>query len=290
MLSELEIEFVKQILDEDLKYGHAEANLSFVVAAVARTGARAELLTESVVRRAISDVSEKLAANEQYASAFHSFWMAHPELAVIANEMILAAQSQALFGAVTSQNLEIVFSDPEIRRKLAFSEAHRALVTSDRDAYNLALQQATTTATQGASMILDLTNYLLGPDGEPKGRTRWDKQIIEKRLQKETSDLMALSFDELSQKHAEWKYKQDLQSMTVEQVRAIVKEDDKARRAGYTEFRPIPPSYSPPNKDTVFIPWSQQLLTKLPAAELSRLMQIYGSQQLNSAAAAQGRN
>jgi hypothetical protein len=281
-LSDQERLFVETILNEDLRFGKADANVNFVIDAVAGSGARGELLTESVVRRAISDVSGKLATNGQYAEAFHHFFMAHPELAVIANELILASKSQALFGAVTAQNLEAVLSDPEIRRKLAFSEAHRALVTADRDAYNLALQQATTTATQGASMILDLTKYLLA-DGEPKGKTHYDKQIIQRRLDKETADLMALTFDELSQKHAEWKYKKDLESMSVSEVRAIVQAADKQRRSAYTEFLPIPSTYSPPGKPDVRIPWSTELFKRLPVLENKRLFKLFGEAQLNAA-------
>jgi hypothetical protein len=287
-----EKDFVRQILDEDVKYGHVDCNFGFVCDAVERSGARAEQLTESVVRRAISDISGKLATNGQYAEAFHQCFMTHPELAVTANELILASQSQALFGAVTAQNLEAVLSDPEIRRKLTFSEAHQARLTADRDAYNLALQQATTTATQGASIILDLTAYLLGPDGLPKGKTRWDKAIIERRLEKETSDLMALTFDELSEKHEAWLYKRRLESMTASEVREIVKADDLKRRSTYTEFLTIPSTYSPPGKPDVKIPWTRELLKRLPDVELRRLFKVFGEAQLNeavNAAAAQGR-
>jgi hypothetical protein len=289
-LNEFEKQFVKQILAENSKFRGVESNLHFVLDAVSRSNARGEEINETLVRRVISSVAPQLATNAQYAGAFQQFFMTHPELAVDANENILAKQSQQLFGAVSAENLELLFSDPQVKAQLVFSEAHQSRVTADRDAYNHELQQATTTAAQGASMILDLTKYLIAPDGEPKGKTRWDKAILQKRLDSETAALMALSFDELSEKHEAWLYKHRLESMTADEVRSIVKLDDLARRATYTEFQPLPQSYSPPNKETVFIPWSHQLLTKLPAAELARLMQLYGHEQLNSAAAAQGRH
>ena len=73
-LSELEIEFVKNILDEDPKYGHVDSNVSFVCDATGASGARGEQITESLVRRCISNVSSKLAANAEYEMAFREFF------------------------------------------------------------------------------------------------------------------------------------------------------------------------------------------------------------------------
>jgi hypothetical protein len=281
-LNEIEKQFVEQILAEDLKFRGVESNLNFVLDAVERTDARSEHLTESKVRRAISDVAEKLCANAGYHNAFDQLYMQHPELNVIANEGLLVSAVQKAGGAITSENLEIVANDPAVKARLATTQAYKN---------NLAAEQAeqqhwTAAADKAGAMVVAMTAHLLGENGEPKGRTKWDKQIIQKRLDAETAALLALSFDELSEKHEAWLYKRRLESMTAAEVRDIVKADDLKRRATYTEFRPLPESYSPPNKETVFIPWSQQLLTKLPAAELFRLMQLYGSKQLNGAAAA----
>jgi hypothetical protein len=168
-----------------------------------------------------------------------------------------------------------------VQKQLGTTQAYKDDQAAEADE----LQHWTATADKGGAMIVDMTRYLIGEDGEPKGRTKWDKQIIQRRLDKETADLLALTFDELSERHASWLFKRRLESMTAAEVKAIVKRDDLARRAGYTEFKPIPTNYSPPDKETAFIPWSQQLLTKLPAAELSRLMKVYGEKQLNNAAA-----
>src|ERR1700722_3471717 len=117
-LNEFEKQFVKQILAEDLKFGNVDCNVSFVIEGVSRSNARGAEITETLVRRVISSVAPQLAANAQYAEAFHQFFLAYPELAVDANEDILAEASKYLFGTVTAPNLETVFSDPTVRAKL----------------------------------------------------------------------------------------------------------------------------------------------------------------------------
>ena len=132
-------------------------------------------------------------------------------------------------------------------------------------------------------MILDLTNYLLNDEGEVKGKGRYEQAVIQKRLDKETAELSALTYDQLSERHAQWQYQKKLEGMSTEQIRAIVREEDKSRRAVFTEFLPIPASYSPPGKPEVFIPWSTELLRRLPSVEQRRLFKLFGEAQLNGA-------
>jgi hypothetical protein len=221
----------------------------------------------------------QVAVNAAYRTAFQQFFAKHSELQVTANEDLLVSAVQSAGGAITAENLEAVVNDSTVRSRLTTTQAHKDQLAAEQAEE----QHWTATADKGGSMIVDMTSYLLGPDGEPKGRTKWDKQIIQKRLDKETSDLLALSFDELSEKHAQWKYKKDLESMSVEEVRAIVQAADKQRRSAYTEFLPIPSTYSPPGKPEVHIPWTTELFKRLPVLENKRLFKLFGEAQLNAA-------
>jgi hypothetical protein len=278
-LNEIEKQFVEQILAEDLKFRCVESNIHFILDAVERTDARGENLTESKVRRAISNVAETLAANDAYAGAFRTFFAAHPSLNLTANELILASLVQSAGGAITAENLEIVANDPAVKARLATTQAYK----DDQAAEQAERDHWSNISRQGANMILDLTNYLLGEDGEVKGKGRYEKAVIQKRLDKETAELSALTYDQLSTRHAQWEYEQKLRGMSTEEVRAIVRGEDKARRASYTEFLPIPEKYSPPGKPEVFIKWSTELFKRLPAVEQRRLFKLFGEIQLNAA-------
>jgi hypothetical protein len=78
-------------------------------------------------------------------------------------------------------------------------------------------------------------------------------------------------------------------------LRGLSKEDSQAthqtfrteeRKALYAMRYPkLPDSYTPPGKDTP-VPWSRTLIKKLPSVEISRLLRIYGEDQLEAAVAA----
>jgi hypothetical protein len=54
-----------------------------------------------------------------------------------------------------------------------------------------------------------------------------------------------------------------------------------------SQFAPLPPSYSPPGKE-VSVPWSVQLLKRLPPSETKRLIRVYGADAINGAIAPKG--
>jgi hypothetical protein len=281
LLNDDERRFVEQILDEDLRFRGLDSNLGFVIEAIETTNSRGEQLTETVVRRAISNVGGQLAANASYAKAFHQFFMLYPSLNLTANELLLADAHRAIFGPrtdLTSENLEVIARGSRMQEKLAVTQQYKEELAAE----DAALQQSRVTAREAASMIVQMTAYLL-TDGEIKGRTQYDKLVNKKRLNKETAELSTLSREELLERYSAWKYKKDLEGMSVEDVRKIVQQDDKQRRAAFTEFLPIPASYSPPGKPDVHIPWSTELFKKLPILEKKRLFKLFGEAQLNAA-------
>src|SRR6202030_3352058 len=156
-LIEIEKQFVEQILDEDLKFRGVESNINFILDAVERTDARGEFLTDTKVRRAISDVAEKLCPKAGYQKSFDQLYMQHPELNVIANEGLLVSAVQKGGGAITSENLEIVANDPAVKARLATTQAYKN---------NLAAEQAeqqhwTAAADKAGAMVVAMTAYLL---------------------------------------------------------------------------------------------------------------------------------
>jgi hypothetical protein len=114
--------------------------------------------------------------------------------------------------------------------------------------------------------------------------------------EKERTHLAGLTLDQLraeatakteatARAEAESEEKQRLTELPREE---LVKIANQGRQVS-SQFAVLPPNYSPPGEPEVQIPWSVQLLKRLPPSETKRLIRVYSANAINAAIATKGK-
>lgn len=280
MLDQNEMQIVERALNADLKYGSVGANLSLVCAQIPRTRVDDDSpLTGNEIAVAVRAVQHQLVPNRQWSQAFESLYAKYSGLRLQSNEALLTAAYRESFGGdllMSPDRLIRLAETQQVAQQLAMNQEWQ----DQQAAYTQQVQNTAAESRELAQMIIDLTSYLMGSDGSPLGVNEYVRRQTAARIERETNALLAIHADELRARHADWKYKRDLQNMSAAEVRDVVKDQSRLQR--YSEFQPIPPEYQMPGKQ-VSVPWSRQLLQRLPSMEIRRLFKTYGESQLNAA-------
>jgi hypothetical protein len=98
----------------------------------------------------------------------------------------------------------------------------------------------------------------------------------------EVERIKGLALEELRRVRDHRAEKERLRNMTRGEVAEVVRSNAPAVPSRY---QPIPPLYVPPGKEQG-VPFSFQLMKRLPTVELKRLLFLYGDEQISAACAA----
>ena len=124
---------------------------------------------------------------------------------------------------------------------------------------------------------------LVDADGKPKITLSRDGLSPQSAHRREVERLEALDLNALRAIKQKRQDTQALREMPVEDLRKKVRQEFDSSHPTFSQYLPLPTFYSPPYKPDVEIPWSAELLKRLPSLEQRRLMRLYGNEQLTAA-------
>lgn len=126
-------------------------------------------------------------------------------------------------------------------------------------------------------MTDEILHYMVDENGKVK------REYTQKQFDQKQAALQAMSFADLTARYHYVMEQRAQRKAPVSELRDVVRTDAvRQRQALYQRYEPIPDQYRVPGKD-VDVPWSFNLFKRLPTMEQRRLLDHYGSDQIDAA-------
>jgi hypothetical protein len=264
-----EIEIIKAALDAEPGY-RGVANEGLLLEAC-----QGQPATARTVLAAFQRIKHKLAINADYADAYAELWQEYPEYRLDCNIKILDSLA-SVHQTITYDILRKLVENPNVRQQLVLTSRAVQAIRDEQERLGLIEKiLGTHTDPNGNEVANDKYEWRGNVDGRLYSGTR---------AELEQDDLPRLQYinDYVQAQRA--LYAADTKTVReAARKREIHEAQIRAGMKAKLVFAPITEAYEPPNRPGVRIPWSENMLRRLQNSEISRLFELFGEEQLNSA-------
>jgi hypothetical protein len=263
-----EVEIIKAALDNFPGYKNVQSNLVILLEAC-------QGRPISSVGQVLRQVKSRLTLNQDYAEAYQQLWAEFPEFKTDANQNYLDGLITSL-ASIDVDTLRRLITNPQVRESLTLTTRATAAIANEHERLQLIEKILGTHMDANGNQV---ANDKYGWRGNVDGRLYEGHRH---ELESDSLERLREIFEIVDGQRK--LYAANTADVRAEQQKRELRE--KQIRAGMTStptFATLPEFYESPNRPGTKIQWSENFLRRLPNAEVSRLFETYGEEQLNDA-------